>query len=102
MSTGDEPPNLSAIAPPKMVLSMSLQLSYGTAAETDFKPTGRNWPPIFVWSTQFVATVGLPQTALPVDLTHSSGRRPLFARPGDLRRGNGAAFEISGALLASG
>ena len=47
MSTGDEPPNLSAIAPPKMVLSMSLQLSYGTAAETDFKPTGRNWPPDF-------------------------------------------------------
>jgi hypothetical protein len=26
---------------------MSLQLSYGTAAETDFKPTGRNWPPDF-------------------------------------------------------
>jgi hypothetical protein len=63
MSTGDEPANLSAIAPPKMVLSMSLQLSYGTAAETDFKPTGRNWPPDFRLSTQFVATVGLSQTA---------------------------------------
>jgi hypothetical protein len=48
MSMGDEPANLSAIAPPKMVLSMSLQLSCGTAAETDFKPTGRNWPPDFV------------------------------------------------------
>jgi hypothetical protein len=36
MSTGDEPANLSAIAPPKMVLATSLQ---GTPAETNFKPT---------------------------------------------------------------
>jgi hypothetical protein len=63
MSMGDEPANLSAIAPPKMVLSMSLQLSCGTAAETDFKPTGRNWPPDFRLSTQFVATAGLSQTS---------------------------------------
>jgi hypothetical protein len=51
MSTGDEPANLSAIAPPKMVLPMSLQLSYGTAAETNFKPTGGSWPPDFRLST---------------------------------------------------
>jgi hypothetical protein len=63
MSMGDEPANLPAIAPPKMVLSMSLQLSYGTAAETDFKPTARNWPPGFRLSTQFVATIGLSQTS---------------------------------------
>jgi hypothetical protein len=63
MLVGDEPGNLSAITLPKMVLSMSLQLSYGAAAETDFKPTGRNWPPDFRLSTQFAATIGLSQTA---------------------------------------
>jgi hypothetical protein len=47
-----------------MVLPMSLQSNYGTAAETDFKPTGGNWPPDFRLSTQFVATVGLSQRPL--------------------------------------
>jgi hypothetical protein len=64
MLMGDEPANLPAIAPPKMVLPMSLQLSYGTSAETDFKSTLGNCPPDLCLSTQFVATVELSQTAV--------------------------------------
>jgi hypothetical protein len=68
MSTGDEPANLSAIAPPKMVLSMSLQLSCGTAAETDFKPTVAIGP-------DFVCQLNLSRQRIvanvPPDWTHS-------------------------------
>jgi hypothetical protein len=39
MSMGDEPANLSAITPPKLVLPMSLQLGLGTLAGTNPEPT---------------------------------------------------------------
>jgi len=51
MFRGDGSANLSAIAPPKMVLPMSLQLSSGT----DVKPTLRSCPPEFSLSTPIVA-----------------------------------------------
>jgi hypothetical protein len=87
MSTGAEPANLSAIAPPKMVLSMSLQLSYGTAVETDFKPTRCNCAPRFPFVNSICRDNGIVANGrYRVDLTHSSRRRPmtLFAQIADI------------------
>jgi hypothetical protein len=80
MSKGDEPANLSAIAPPKMVLPMSLQLSYGTAAETDFQADRWQLAP----RLSFVNSICRDSRIVAngryrVDLTRSSRRWPMTA-----------------------